>query len=247
MASLANWTNLSETTFLLKPTNPAADYRVRIFTPERELPFAGHPTLGSCHVWLNSGNTAKQARGRAGVRRGLIRIRRDGDRLAFAAPPLRRSGDVDRDDAGDDRQRPADRAGCDQGVAMDRQRAGLGGGHAGEPRRGAGASAGLSRHWPTCKLGVVAPWSAGDGNGRAVRGSRLHPEPCERRSRDRQPERRPRTVADLCRSLRPTPMSPRRERSWGARAAFTCSARGATSGSAAARSPASRARSTFGS
>ncbi len=97
MASLANWTNLSETTFLLKPTDPAADYRVRIFTPERELPFAGHPTLGSCHVWLNSGNTAKQAHIVQECAAGLIRIRRDGDRLAFAAPPLRRSGDVDRE------------------------------------------------------------------------------------------------------------------------------------------------------
>ena len=55
MAAFANWTNLSETTFLLKPTDPRADYRVRIFTPRHELPFAGHPTLGSCHVWLASG------------------------------------------------------------------------------------------------------------------------------------------------------------------------------------------------
>lgn len=96
MASLANWTNLSETTFLLKPTMPGADYRVRIFTPTRELPFAGHPTLGSCQVWLNSKGTARQSRivQQCGV--GLVRIKRDGDRLAFAAPPLRRSGAVDR-------------------------------------------------------------------------------------------------------------------------------------------------------
>lgn len=97
MASFANWTNLSETTFLLRPTGPAADYRVRIFTPERELPFAGHPTLGSCQVWLNRGNTAKAERIVQECAAGLIPIRRDGDRLAFAAPPLRRSGDVDRD------------------------------------------------------------------------------------------------------------------------------------------------------
>ena len=96
MASLANWTNLSETTFLLKPTVPGADYRVRIFTPVGELPFAGHPTLGSCHVWLNRKGTANQSRivQECGV--GLVQIKRDGDRLAFAAPPLRRSGDVDR-------------------------------------------------------------------------------------------------------------------------------------------------------
>ena len=94
MAGIANWTNLSETTFLLAPTNPEADYRVRIFTPERELPFAGHPTLGSCHAWLSTGIAPKQENivQECGV--GLVRIRRDGKRLAFAAPPLRRAGDV---------------------------------------------------------------------------------------------------------------------------------------------------------
>jgi PhzF family phenazine biosynthesis protein len=94
MASIASWTNLSETTFLQAPTNPGADYRVRIFTPERELPFAGHPTLGSCHVWLATGGSPKKEHivQECGV--GLVRIKRDGTRLAFAAPPLRRSGDV---------------------------------------------------------------------------------------------------------------------------------------------------------
>ena len=96
MASFANWTHLSETTFLLPPTNPEADYRVRIFTPERELPFAGHPTLGSCHAWLAAGGVTQ----RDGVvvqecGAGLVRIRRDGARLAFAAPPLRRSGPLE--------------------------------------------------------------------------------------------------------------------------------------------------------
>ena len=86
MASFANWTNLSETTFLLKPTDPAADYRLRIFTPERELPFAGHPTLGSCQVWLNCGNTAKQAEVVQECGAGLIRIRRNGNRLAKSCP-----------------------------------------------------------------------------------------------------------------------------------------------------------------
>lgn len=96
MAAFARWTNLSETTFLLPPTDPAADYRVRIFTPDRELPFAGHPTLGSCHAWLAAGGAAKrdgEVVQECGV--GLVRIRRDGTRLAFAAPPLRRSGPVD--------------------------------------------------------------------------------------------------------------------------------------------------------
>ncbi len=95
MAAFANWTNLSETTFLQKPTDPGADYRVRIFTPKRELPFAGHPTLGSCHVWLAAGGQPKGAHivQECGV--GLVRIKRDGERLAFAAPPLMRSGPID--------------------------------------------------------------------------------------------------------------------------------------------------------
>jgi PhzF family phenazine biosynthesis protein len=94
MAAIANWTNLSETTFLLPPTKPDADYRVRIFTPERELPFAGHPTLGSCHVWLETGNAPKGEHVVQECGAGLVRIRRDGQRLAFAAPPLLRTGEV---------------------------------------------------------------------------------------------------------------------------------------------------------
>ena len=66
MAAFARWTNLSETTFLLAPTEPGADYRVRIFTPTVELPFAGHPTLGSCHAWLAAGGEARRGRGLAG-------------------------------------------------------------------------------------------------------------------------------------------------------------------------------------
>ena len=97
MALLGNWTNLSETTFLLTPSAPTADYRVRIFTPERELPFAGHPTLGSCQVWLNSGGAPKQQYIVQECAAGLIRIKRDAGRLAFAAPPLRRTGPVEPD------------------------------------------------------------------------------------------------------------------------------------------------------
>jgi len=95
MAQIARWTNLSETTFLLPPSDPAADYRVRIFTPAVELPFAGHPTLGTCRAWLAAGGRARnddEVVQQCGV--GLVRIRRDGARLAFAAPPLRRSGPV---------------------------------------------------------------------------------------------------------------------------------------------------------
>ena len=95
MQAIANWTNLSETTFLSRPLDPSADYRVRIFTPQRELPFAGHPTLGSCHVWLAQGGRPKGEHVVQECGAGLVRIKRDGDRLAFAAPPLRRSGAVD--------------------------------------------------------------------------------------------------------------------------------------------------------
>ncbi len=99
MAAFARWTNLSETTFLLSPTNPDADYRLRIWTPGGELPFAGHPTLGSAHAWLEAGGAPRSADAvvqECGA--GLVTVRRDGDRLAFGAPPLLRSGPVDVDD-----------------------------------------------------------------------------------------------------------------------------------------------------
>ena len=117
MQRFARWTNLSETTFVLPPTQPGADYRVRIFTPGGELPFAGHPTLGTCHAWLEAGGKAKKIRGQIPIQdnnlseassvntklssdpeffvqecqAGLINIRREGNRLAFGAPPLKRS------------------------------------------------------------------------------------------------------------------------------------------------------------
>lgn len=96
MAAFARWTNLSETTFLLPATTPDADYRLRIFTPGGELPFAGHPTIGSAHAWLEAGGRPHRSDGvvqECGV--GLVELRREGDRLGFAAPPLRRSGPVE--------------------------------------------------------------------------------------------------------------------------------------------------------
>lgn len=95
MAAFANWTNLSETTFLLAPRHPEADYRVRIFTTSTELPFAGHPTLGSCHAWLEAGGVPKgqEIVQECGV--GLVRIRRSDHGLAFLAPPLLKSGPLD--------------------------------------------------------------------------------------------------------------------------------------------------------
>ncbi|WP_243228530.1 PhzF family phenazine biosynthesis protein [Microbacterium sp. CIAB417] len=96
MQRLARWTNLSETTFLLPSSDPAADYRLRIFTPGGELPFAGHPTLGSAAAWLAYGGTPADPDvivQECGA--GLVRIRRDGDTLSFAAPPTLRSGPLD--------------------------------------------------------------------------------------------------------------------------------------------------------
>ena len=94
MQSFATWTNLSETTFLLPPTDLDADYRLRIFTPAGELPFAGHPTLGSAHAWLERGGrpvVPDRVVQECGA--GLVTVRRT-ERLAFAAPPLVRSGSV---------------------------------------------------------------------------------------------------------------------------------------------------------
>lgn len=117
MAQIANWTNLSETTFVLPPTDERADYRLRIFTPSRELPFAGHPTLGSAAAWLAAGGTPHSETTvvqECGV--GLVDLRRrPADEststdsagspdttpttdLAFAAPELLRSGPLDEDD-----------------------------------------------------------------------------------------------------------------------------------------------------
>ena len=103
MQQIANWTNLSETTFVLAPTDPAADYLVRIFTTDVELPFAGHPTIGTCHAWLEAGG---QPNGEGEIIQqcgaGLVTLRADeAGRLSFAAPPLTRSGPVaDEDVAG---------------------------------------------------------------------------------------------------------------------------------------------------
>lgn len=122
MQHFTNWTNLSEATFLLPPTQPGADYRVRIFCPGRELPFAGHPTLGSCHAWLQAGGRpqGEYVIQECGV--GLVKLRRDGDRLAFAAPPLRRGGPLSEDDVtliarglGVDRADILHHAWCDNG------------------------------------------------------------------------------------------------------------------------------------
>jgi PhzF family phenazine biosynthesis protein len=96
MQKITRWLNFSETTFILPPVSHEADYRVRIFTLDREMPFAGHPTLGTCHAWLEAGG---KPRSRAGIIQecgaGLVPIRRGEGRLAFSAPPLIRSGPVE--------------------------------------------------------------------------------------------------------------------------------------------------------
>jgi PhzF family phenazine biosynthesis protein len=97
MQGLAAWTNLSETTFVLPATAPEADYRVRIFTPVLELPFAGHPTLGTCHAWLRQRAERSRAQPLELVQEcaaGLVRLRVQDERIAFAAPPLLREGPV---------------------------------------------------------------------------------------------------------------------------------------------------------
>jgi PhzF family phenazine biosynthesis protein len=96
MLGLTRWLGFSETTFLLEPTDPDADYRVRIFYPAGELPFAGHPTLGSAHAWLATGGVSRRPGvvvQECGV--GLVEVRGEGDHLAFRAPPLIRSGPLD--------------------------------------------------------------------------------------------------------------------------------------------------------
>ena len=102
MQQFTDWTNLSECSFLLPPTDEGraggADYRVRIFCPGRELPFAGHPTLGSCHAWLAAGGVPRGEHVVQECGVGLVKIRREANRLAFAAPPLRRSGPLDEPD-----------------------------------------------------------------------------------------------------------------------------------------------------
>lgn len=94
MQLFAQWTNLSETTFLLRPTTEAADYRLRIFTPARELPFAGHPTLGSAHAWLEAGGTPRGEQVVQECEAGLVTLHRE-QRLEFQAPPLVKDGPVE--------------------------------------------------------------------------------------------------------------------------------------------------------
>jgi PhzF family phenazine biosynthesis protein len=165
MARFARWTNLSETTFLLPPTTPEADYRLRIWTPGGELPFAGHPTLGSCHAWLEAGgvpaspDTVVQECGA-----GLVRVRRaagERGRLAFAAPPLMRSGPVDEVDL----VRIARALGVDRDELLDSAWIDNGPGWVGVLLRNADAALAVEPDWAAfgdLKIGVAGAYADGD-------------------------------------------------------------------------------------
>ena len=170
MAAFARWTNLAETTFLLRPSDPGADYRLRIFTTRRELPFAGHPTLGSARAWSSAGGIARREGHlvqQCGA--GLVRVRTAGDRLAFAAPPLLRTGPVD----------PADLAtivralGVDEGDVLDASWADNGPGWVALLLTDAATVLGLepdrAAFGPFENVGVVGPHPAGSETAFEVR------------------------------------------------------------------------------
>ena len=166
MQRFASWTNLSETTFVLPPEAAAADYRVRIFTPSRELPFAGHPTLGTCHAWLAGGGIPQ----RADVivqecDAGLIELRRIDGALAFAAPPVVRSGPVDDETL----QRIVSVLGIRRADVVDAQWADNGPGWVGVLLENAGAVLALRPGPADLDIGVAGPYPAGSPEAFEVR------------------------------------------------------------------------------
>jgi len=166
MQRFASWTNLSETTFVLPPEAAEADYRVRIFTPSRELPFAGHPTLGTCHAWLAGGGTPR--RGDVVVQQcdaGLIELRRIDGALAFAAPPLLRSGPVD----DETRQRIVSVLGIDHADIVDAQWVDNGPGWVGVLLDSADAVLALRPGPADLDIGVAGPYPAGSPEAFEVR------------------------------------------------------------------------------
>ena len=202
MQRVARWTNLSETTFVLPPTAPDADYRVRIFTPAVELPFAGHPTLGTCHAWLAAGGApqdddviVQQCAA------GSIRVRRTDDGLAFAGPPLVRTGPVDAETV----EQVAAAFGLDRSTIEAAEWVDNGPGFLALLLADADAVLAAEPSFIDLDVGLVGcpPARLGDGD----RGARLLPLP--RRARrgpgDRQPQRRRRTVADVDRPASTAP------------------------------------------
>ena len=166
MQRFAAWTNLSETTFLLPPSDPAADYRVRIFDPTSELPFAGHPTLGSCHAWLETGGRPREP-GRivqeCGA--GLVPIRRTHAGLAFAAPPLLRSGPAEEQLV----ERIASVLGIERVAIVDAQWAANGPNWVAVLLASAEAVLALRPGFVDFDLGVVGPWPPGSPEAFEVR------------------------------------------------------------------------------
>ena len=166
MQTFANWMNLSETTFLLPPSVPGADYQVRIFTPVSELPFAGHPTLGTCHAWLSAPGRAH--RGDVVVQQcaaGLIPVRRTEGGLAFAAPPLLRSGPVEESIV----QHIASVLGIDRAEILDAEWADNGPGWAAVLLANADAVLALRPGFVDLDLGVVGPYPQGSPEAFEVR------------------------------------------------------------------------------
>jgi len=158
MQRFANWTNLSETTFVLPP-EAAGDYRVRIFTPVAELPFAGHPTLGTCHAWLEAGGAPREA----GMivqecAAGPVRVRRTKAGLAFAAPPLVRSGPVEEELV----ERLASVLGIGRGEIVDAQWADNGPGWIAVLLADAEAVLAVTPAFAELDVGVVGPRSGGE-------------------------------------------------------------------------------------
>jgi PhzF family phenazine biosynthesis protein len=166
MQRFAHWTNLSETTFVLPPSAPEADYQVRIFTPVAELPFAGHPTLGTCHAWLGAGGVPRQD----GVivqecGAGLVPIRRTPDGLAFAAPPLVRSGPVEESLV----EEIASALGLERGAIVDAAWADNGPGWVALMLESADAVLALRPQFIELDVGVVGPRPAGSAEAFEVR------------------------------------------------------------------------------
>jgi PhzF family phenazine biosynthesis protein len=166
MQRFANWTNLSETTFLLAPDDATADYRVRIFTPVAELPFAGHPTLASCHAWLESGGRPMAADEIVQqCEAGLVRIRRTQNGLGFAAPGLIRSGPVDEPLV----QQLAETLGIDRDAIVDAQWVDNGPGWVAVLLADAAAVLAIAPRYTDLDVGLVGPHPAGGESAFEVR------------------------------------------------------------------------------
>jgi PhzF family phenazine biosynthesis protein len=164
MQRVANWTNLSETTFVLPPTTPAADYRVRIFTPAEELPFAGHPTIGTCHAWLGSTSHGSDTIVQE-CEAGLITLRRTGDRLAFAAPPLLRDEPADEEM----QARIANALGIDRTAILDARWVDNGPGWVAALLDDAKTVLAVAPDTGDLKLGIVGPYPVGSPEAVEVR------------------------------------------------------------------------------